>query len=202
MAFRDDREALRQRIQELREEAERLAKQRDDGRAALAEIHRDFDERVRAAMRKGTRIPLLVAAGVLTPLVVIFAVGFLAPNCGGSGVAEMLFGNVTVATGEAPVPQGTPCTVFIRGGGDDWDIRMNVLCGGRTVYGGGSKGYMDCDRVDSVAVSCADSDYTADGGDPRVSFDRGSARLVIEDQLPDWRLEIALSPPPAPPGGG
>ena len=35
---------------------------------------------------------------------------------------------------------------------------------------------------------------------PALEFDRDAARVVVEER--DWRVEIEISPPPSPAGGG
>jgi hypothetical protein len=74
---------------------------------------------------------------------------------------------------------------------------MDVLCAGHIVYGGGSSGYIsECDERDDLTWRCVDDHFSPDGGDPRLTFDRGRRTIRIEDNPPHWSLDIDLTTPP------
>ncbi|HJL14704.1 MAG TPA: hypothetical protein RMH99_03555 [Sandaracinaceae bacterium LLY-WYZ-13_1] len=199
MGFRDDTQALRTKVQGLREELDALEGQKRAIEAERSELGGDVEERARILAGSGHKV--FVFLGVfLVPILV--AVVFLAGG-GGSG-AETMYGRVSGGSGAMPVATGTRCAVFLHPVNDDdsdWDGRVGVICGDRVVYGGGSSGYLTCDWRDDRAWRCGDPDYTANGGDPRLELLRRERRVHLEDRRPDWSLDIELTTPPLGVGG-
>jgi hypothetical protein len=206
VAFRDDREALRFRIRELGDEIDRMARERDRIRIALREIDGDVEGQVKAMLN--LKKSPLAAVGILI-LVGGIGAGVFFAGSSGDGSSETMYGQVRSATGaQAPAAEGTDCTIFTRDEENEdedsdqgeWS-NVGVLCGGRMVYGGGSLGYLYCQRAPNRAVvRCRDGDFTSDGADPKLEFDRAAARVVVEER--NWRVEIELTTPPSPAGGG
>jgi len=193
VAFRDESEALRFQLQGLEREIAERQKELEEHRHATAEIEAEIAREVKLLYGRGRVIvvvPLLIAAGLLTMVLV--------SSLGGSN-AEVIFGDVRAATGSPPVPAGARCTLFVTPVDDDdsqWDTDVEVLCDERLVYGGERLGGVDCEKIDSRAVLCEDTDFTANGGDPKMRFDRNAGVVVVEDRAPDYRLEIGLAPLP------
>jgi hypothetical protein len=192
MAFRDDREALRQQVRVLREDVEALADTVRSLESALETKAREVASTARAKRGKRSFVMVLSILIAAVSVVVVFLIG------GASGAeAEMLFGQVRSVTGRAPAQVGNRCTLFISPSeSEEWNRQIDVLCDGRVVYGGGSLGHISCSLSGGRAERCTDSDPSPDGGDPRLQLDR-SARLVrIDDAPPPWTIEIELTTPP------
>jgi hypothetical protein len=172
----------------------RAAAARDEVQGAIAELEAQIAQEVGLVRGGGERfwilVPILLVGGVVLG-------AFLGGS--GSGDAETIFGDVQRATGSSPVPVGARCTVFVSPVNDDdarWDTDVEVLCGGRLLYGGETLGGVDCRKVAGRAVRCDDTGYTDQGGDPRMRFDRPSGKVVVADRRPDYRVEIVFAPPP------
>jgi hypothetical protein len=178
----DDLELLDQEIDALREELDYLEQRRRSLQQAIAALQP-------GARRSSPLVALLVVVGAVGILGAIIA----SVLSGGSG--EMLYGTVAEVRGSAPVAVGAPCTVVYQdANSDNYDGRIDVLCGRRLVYGGSGLGWIDCDYAGSRPARCSDGDFTPDGGDPKLVFDRASASVVIEDVGPEWALRVELGP--------
>lgn len=194
MGFRDEREALRFQVDVLEREIAERTKALEGHARKRAELEADIDGEVRLVHGRGRLLlvlPVLILGAVIGGIMV-------AARTGTS--AEMLFGDVRVATGTAPVPTGARCTLFVTPVNKDdakFDTDLEVLCDGRLVYGGGSLGAIGCQKIDGRAVLCEDPTFTAQDGDPKVRLDRSAGSFVVEDRAPDFRLEIGLAPPPS-----
>lgn len=200
MAFRDDREALRQRIDKLRAELEPVEAERQALSIEIAAAREDVGQQARVRMGATPAIGCGMAASIL---VLGIVVSFFGGSCAGSS-AETFYGEVRATTGAAPVAPGARCTAFFAPQGDsdsDYDGQLTVICDGRILYGGGSLGYLECAFSADQLVTCADGDFTPDGGDPKVLLDRRARQVVVEDRPPAWRVEIELTTPPAELGG-
>lgn len=193
MAFRGEREALRFQVSQLEREVAEHTKELEEHVAAAAGVDAEIASDVRLLHGRGRVIlalPALIALGAVAAIV-------LASQ--GSSDAEVVFGDVRAVTGTAPVPQGTRCTAFVTPMDSDdskYDTDVEVLCGERLVYGGETLGGVDCEKTNGRAVLCVDSDATAEGGDPKLRFDRNAGSIVVEDRAPDYRIEIGLAPLP------
>jgi hypothetical protein len=106
-----------------------------------------------------------------------------------------MYATVVAADGPAPAQVGSRCTVFYKGaGGDsDYDGKLDVLCGERVVYGGGTLGWVHCSYGDPGPMRCIDPDVSANGGDPRLVFDRARRALELDDADPTWSLALELT---------
>jgi hypothetical protein len=187
VAFRDDREAVLARIDAVESEIA-------DIDAAIERIEAER-ERHWADIRSGARVGRKVfwvplAAGVVA------AVAFFALESGKPGGSrETLYGTVRDATGGSPVSADTRCAIFFEVEDSDSDrIGVDVLCGGRVVYGGRSQGFLTCDDFDGSPRSCDDGEPTSEDGDPKLRFDRARGRVEVLDETPQWQLVIDLGP--------
>jgi len=191
MGFRDETEALRHQKHRLDAEVRALDDERARLRAEVADAARSIDERVAAGVA-GAGVGPAIGLGALAG--VIGLVAFLPGDPGGN---TTLFGQARAVTGDAPVGVGAPCTAvldFLDQEDDSTTSRLEVICAGRTIYGGGEAGYLACEYDDDeVVVRCSDTDVSSDGGDPRLALDRAARTLVLEDRSPTWRMEIALT---------
>ena len=193
MGFRDEREALRFQVDVLEREIAEQSKELEGQAQKLAELDADIDREVTLVHGRG-RVLL-----VLPILIFGVVIGGIMVGARTGTSAEMLFGDVRVATGTAPVPMGARCTLFVTPAGKDnakLDTDLEVLCDGRLVYGGDSLGAIGCQKIDGRAVLCEDPTFTVQDGDPKVRLDRRAGTVVVEDRAPDFRLEIGLAPPP------
>jgi hypothetical protein len=190
MAFRDETEALRHRRGLLQSENEELDAERARLVAELESEAQDVERSVK--LRVGGSIGLLLFISLVLPTVAV-AVLFLG---GGAGAgAETIFGSIDATTGNPPVREGAPCTVFISDYASDdssYSARMEVVCDGRTIYGGSGSGLLDCTWGHVYATHCVDPDFTSDGGDPKLTFDRDEGEVIIEDQRPRWGVRVRL----------
>ncbi|MEM9192735.1 MAG: hypothetical protein AAGF12_26410 [Myxococcota bacterium] len=187
MAFRDDREALRHRIRGLDDELESKRSELASVTAALASEERDVQSQARLASGKG--IGVIIGVGALLPM---FVFVFLMTSSRPSDDTRLFYGDVVLATGDAPVPGGTRCTMFLSPHDGSYSHRIQLLCGDRLLYGSGSLGYIDC--VSGRFVErCLDDEFE---DDPAVEFVRSEKRIAIRDTSPDWSLEIVLTTPP------
>jgi hypothetical protein len=143
-------------------------------------------------LRVGSAAAAVAIAGtVLAGILVGFLFG------GSSSGSEMIYGRVGVTSGTPPVAAGAPCTFFVHSAGDDddsWDAQVEVVCNGSTLYGGDGSGFLDCDWSGDIAETCRDDDFTADGGDPKLTFDRSAWRTLIQEQRPQYQVQIELDP--------
>lgn len=193
-----DREALRATVEGLEDELARAHADVERLREELAEARAEHDERVAAeavrlrARRARRTIALavgvaLVVAGAVTAYVLLQWVE-----------QETLAGRVVAVEGPAPARDGETCTLLIEpvalpGPYNAW---LRVDCGRQRIYGYDSFGHLRCETVDGRAVRCVDEDTTTSGGDPRLSFDRASRSLRIDDGR-RWSFEVALDEPSA-----
>jgi hypothetical protein len=199
VGFRDETEAVRHRLQQLREELDELTDERDRLSAETRELDGDVEARAALLAGKSYRIWLFLGGFVAVAVVAALVVSRGSPG------SETLYGHVRATTGEAPVSEGARCTAFLSSVGDDdsdYDRKLDVVCGDRIVYGGGSLGYLACEFRDEHLVRCGDPDFSADGGDPRLELLRDERRIRVEDRYPTWSVEIELTTPPSGIRGG
>jgi hypothetical protein len=196
MAFRDEREAQRFQLEVLDREVAERTKQLEEVSTQLRDLEAEIAQEVQLKHGKPW-------AAMAVPLVVVVAVFggifFLGMGAGARSDAEVVFGDVTIATGTPPAPVGAACTTFVSpvtGEDATWNTDIEVLCDGKLVYGGESLGGVDCEKIYDRAVHCEDTGYTSNGGDPKLLFDRRGNRIVLEDRAPTWRLEIVMAPAP------
>jgi hypothetical protein len=199
MAFRDERAAAQHRVRLAEDTLEALAKERE----TLEAEKRALDDAVDRAVAKKSRGRVFVlSAGALVPAFIVFLVTSGGPSCDGDD-HEMLFGRVVAVEGASPVPLDARCTVFVQTAPapSDFTGKVDVRCGNQLVYGGESLGFLYCDWARRRATRCVDTDFTEEGGDPKILFERDSAQVVITDTSPSWGLQIAIHPAPESSGG-
>lgn len=191
----DEQTSLRREVDELRDDLDILARETSRARAAIRE---PFDPSTEPAVRGARAIPLVVLPAMFIPTAIVLAVLFLGSS--GNSSSETLYGRVSAASGQAAGRLGARCTVFLRAVDDEdssYDTRIDVLCGHDVLYGGESKGYLNCGRSGGLVWRCSDGQYTDEGGDPRLELDRRARRVHVDDRSPTWSLDIELTTPPA-----
>lgn len=201
MPFRDDREALRARL--------------DAAESELADARRELDA-LRAAPSASEAPPARAAGakesspgGCLGPLLVTLAL--LGAAVGFTGVfrsctrthpgfeAATLVGTVTAVRGVEGVAVGERCTLRVspvpRG---TYNCRLRLQCGARLVYGAGASGYTRCAVDGAGPVRASDPRTTGEEGDPALTLDlpRGALHLWDDDPGPA-SLDVAFPPRPA-----
>lgn len=78
---------------------------------------------------------------------------------------------------------GTACTVRVAPVSMlEFNCHVDVVCGGRTVYGALPTGYAHCDVDQSRVTRAFDPDPTGVDGDAAITADIESNRVVIEDR--------------------
>lgn len=126
--------------------------------------------------------------------------------CAAGGTGEVvpithraLTASVGAIVGEPGVAVGASCTVTIDPSDGPQNCRLNVTCGERTLYGGGSGGYGHCGVDASGALTMRDSNPSATDGDPMFDMRLGSSEIVITDQASSgtWVVTLAIAPSPA-----
>ena len=107
---------------------------------------------------------------------------------------------VVEATSLPGISAGDACTVRIAPVSMlEFNCHVDVVCGGRTVYGALPTGYAHCD-VDQARVTRAfDPDPSALDGDAAITADFTTHSVVIEDRVggSPSRLALRLDQPPA-----
>jgi hypothetical protein len=102
-------------------------------------------------------------------------------------------GTVRAVTGDAPVRAGASCEVSLL---PVWGkrCRARVRCGGETLYGAGTSGYLDCHVNEGRPVRARD---TVQDSDPAVELDVTEGTVTVDDQTQarKFTAQIALSPP-------
>jgi len=104
---------------------------------------------------------------------------------------------VTEST-HAAIPTGTACTVRIDPVSMvQFNCHVSVVCGGNEVYGTMPTGYAHCDVDQGRVILAVDPHPTHLDGDPAITADLASGRVLIEDSNPanTSRLTLALSQP-------
>jgi hypothetical protein len=109
------------------------------------------------------------------------------------GETTLYEGVVTAAHGSV-VQVGETCAVALRGTNHpSYNCRIVVRCGRELLYGLADSGYNRCVVDESQAfVAAIDRHPTRADGDPRMRFDLGRGRVLLSDDNPDLRLEVAL----------
>ncbi len=187
MVFRDDREALRQRVVELRKRTGALEAQRDELLDELEALEEAITTEAKRKARAALAPPLLIASLVLGGLV-------LGVLFGGSASAEVRFAWVAEAQGSAPAAAGERCTVFVHAADED-RAQMDLLCPRGIVYGGGNAGYLPCVPGPGTPFGrCQDT--ASDDGDPAIMYDATAGTIVVGE--PGWRLVLRLYQEEAP----
>lgn len=101
---------------------------------------------------------------------------------------------VTSVTGTAPVARGASCRVRIEPRAGNQNCRAEVRCGTSVLYGSrASNGFNVCELDGGAFVSVRDDRTTAQGGDPRLTFELASGRLVVGDDDPTWEATLTLA---------
>jgi hypothetical protein len=186
----DESEDLRRRIGELQSELDSLERERSRLDVALAQVDSTPPKKIELPNKGKLAVAFLVAPLVIGGVIVAVALG------GGNSGAETLYGRVTRSSGTAPARDGTPCTIFLSPGDENYDAQIDVLCGGRIVYGGGTLGWIgECEERDNLPWRCIDPAFSDDGGDPKLLFDRAARSVRVSER--NWRIDIELVTPPA-----
>lgn len=104
------------------------------------------------------------------------------------GVVGTLVGQPGVATGDA-------CTVTVDPADGAQSCRVEVTCGARTLYGGGTHGYGHCTTNASGAVLMRDGSPTIDDCDPMLDLRLGANEVIVTDQGSAglWVATIAIT---------
>lgn len=187
MAFRDETEALRQRVRTLNDALDAARRERN----ALVEATRELGQGVEARAKELDSGISLVTVMVGVALAGVAVGGFVAGASGSS--SRTYYGRVVSVSGEAPVPEGARCTTFIsESDSDDHRSKISVLCNGRLIYGGESLGYVGCDEDDGVITRCEDEEFTGGNGDPKMTFDSAGGTIRVEDAPPAWTVAITF----------
>lgn len=187
MAFRDETEALRQRVRTLNEALEAARRERNALVEATRELAKGVEARARELDSGTSRVTIML--GVTLAGVVVG--GFVAGASGSS--SRTYYGRVMSVSGEAPVPAGTRCTTFVsESDSDDHRSKVSVLCDGRLIYGGESLGYVGCDDDDGVITRCEDDEFSGGSGDPKMTFDGPAGTIRVEDAPPAWTVAITF----------
>lgn len=100
---------------------------------------------------------------------------------------------VTNVVGDPGVRRGATCAVVVTTGEAPHPCRVAVQCGDRTLYGGGSEGFANCEIVDGKPTTIRDTNPSSHGGDPMLDVDLPADRAVVSEQAPDWSVTMALS---------
>jgi len=109
--------------------------------------------------------------------------------CAGGGTGEPIAithqsieGTVNAVVGRAPVASGAACTITIDPSDGAQSCRVNVTCGGVTLYGGGTQGYGHCSGDATGAIVMRDGNPTSVDGDPMLDLALGRREVVLTDQ--------------------
>jgi hypothetical protein len=187
MAFRDETEALRQRVRTLQESLDALRRERDQLLDATRVLDQGVEARAAELTTGSPRLALFAGAA----LVVLIGAGIA--SGASSSDSRTYYGRVVGASGEASVRSGARCTVFVSDAeSEHYDAKISVLCGGRVIYGGGSLGYVGCTEREGAIARCEDESFSDDGGDPKMTFDRAAQTVRVEDSSPAWAVDIAF----------
>jgi hypothetical protein len=102
-------------------------------------------------------------------------------------------GTVSAVVGHSSVTNGASCTITIDPSDGADSCRVNVTCGGSTLYGGGTQGYGHCSGDATGAIAMRDGNPTSVDGDPMLDLDVGRHEVVITDQDTQgtWVVTIA-----------
>jgi hypothetical protein len=195
MAFRDDREAMRARLEATEAELERTRRALAAARGEAAE------EREAATPAPGEyahdwRAPMLWSAFLLV-CIGSGAALFQAREVARPGFAPVAHaGTVTAARGLDGVTPGQSCSLRVspvpRGA---FNCRLLLTCGARVVYGDGVMGYAHCALVDGAPARAVDTHTTGEEGDPALTLDLQRGALHLWDNTPGAvTLDVAFPP--------
>lgn len=187
MAFRDETEALRQRVRTLNDELDAARRERNRLEAATRELARGVEARAKE-LDSGTSMVTVMAVVAMAS---VLAAGFVAGASGSS--SRTYYGRVASASGSPPVHPGTRCTAFVsEPDSEDHRSKISVLCDGHLIYGGDSLGYVGCDEDDDVATRCEDEEFSGSTGDPKLIFESAVGTIRVSDSPPEWTVNIVF----------
>jgi hypothetical protein len=187
VVFRDGREALEARIAAIESELDAMRAETSRSQAERDTHLREIRARARKLTAKRLGVPVLVIA--------VGLVALATQATATTSSSETLYGIVQSVSGQPPVAEDTRCAAFVHVEDAEEDtVKIDVLCDGRILYGGGTYGYMECDDFSSMPSRCADTVPTSEGGDPMLRFDRARRTLTVEDRSPRWQVTIDLGP--------
>jgi hypothetical protein len=106
--------------------------------------------------------------------------------------------HVTVTSGASHVHVGDACRLDMTWTSDpNRYCRVFVECGDRRVYGSVGEGWLPCSvSPDQGILHAEDDNPTANGGDPRITFDRSTSTAVLGDDGPAWTITLAVDATP------
>jgi hypothetical protein len=101
--------------------------------------------------------------------------------------------NMGLRAGEACTVRVAPVSMV------EFNCHVEVVCGGRTVYGALPTGYAHCDVDQSRVTRAFDPDPTALDGDAAVTADFETSQVIIQDRAGSTasRTVLTLDRPPA-----
>ncbi len=123
--------------------------------------------------------------------------------CAAGGTGDMtpiahrvVTGTATTIVGEPGVVSGAACTVTLDPSEGTQTCRVGIVCGARTLYGGGSGGYGHCSTDASGAITMRDGNPSTVDGDPMLDLRLGAHEVVVTDQGRDgaWVATITTAP--------
>jgi hypothetical protein len=98
-----------------------------------------------------------------------------------------------VAAVNAPVAVGQPCTVDVSPVPmRRFNCRVEVRCGGATLYGQPSLGYTQCTVEQGRPVRALDPWSSSVEGDPAVQLDLDAGRVLVSDEGPGSSVTVVL----------
>lgn len=111
--------------------------------------------------------------------------------------AQRITATVLAAMGPAPAPTGARCELEIGPGAGPFPCRATLTCGGRTIYGGGTAGYLQCLPDATGHLILMDGEPSGESGDPRVAIPLASGSGVVSDvsEGGPWTLTLSFPPP-------
>jgi hypothetical protein len=104
-------------------------------------------------------------------------------------------GTVSMIVGEPGVATGAACIVTVDPSDGAQSCRVSVVCGERTLYGGGTQGYGHCAMDAAGAISMRDGNPSSVDGDPMIDLRLGAHEVVLDDQNASgtWLVRIATT---------
>lgn len=105
-------------------------------------------------------------------------------------------GSASTIVGEPGVASGDACTITIDPSEGAQSCRVGVVCGARTLYGGGSSGYGHCSSDASGAITMRDGNPTTVDSDPMLDLRLGANEVIVTDQgrTGTWVVTISTAP--------
>ena len=189
-ALEHDREALRQRIEQLTADRNERIVERDEAAARAEDLRKQHGVRVKAESLRLRKRRVFIAAGISLVVLLGFGIYVFSTRV----TEETLTGHVVATTGTAPAVEGEACRVSVEAAYFPFNTWLQVDCGTQRLYGHGSYGHVQCDTEEGAVTRCEDSGPIGHDGDPHIVLDRPAGRVVLDDGS-RWRIEIAVGEP-------